>query len=54
MFDGDLDGVLNHSNILYMTSCLIEIAQFIYISNECTNSSPEVYANAILQIINQY
>ncbi len=31
-----------------MTSCLIEVAQFIYVSNIHVNTSPEIYANMIL------
>ncbi len=31
-----------------MTSCLIEVAQFIYVSNIRLNTSPEIYANMIL------
>ncbi len=31
-----------------MTSCLIEVAQFIYVPNIHINTSPEIYAEMIL------
>jgi len=31
-----------------MTSCLIEVAQFIYVDNIHINTSPEIYADIIL------
>ena len=48
VFDRDYDGILNRSDILYMTSCLIEVAQFTYVPNIHVNTSPEVYADMIL------
>ena len=49
VFDRDRDGVLNRSDIIYMTSCLIEVAQFVYIPNIHINISPEVYTDKILE-----
>ena len=48
VFDRDHDGILNRSDIIYMTSCLIEVAQFIYVPDIHINTSPEVYADKIL------
>ena len=48
VFDHDHDGVLNRSDIIYMTSCLIEVAQFVYVPNIHINTSPEVYTDQIL------
>lgn len=48
VFDRDYDGILNRSDILYMTSCLIDVAQFTYVPNIHINTSPEVYADRIL------
>jgi ubiquitin carboxyl-terminal hydrolase 6/32 len=32
-----------------MTSCLIDVARFVYVSNVYTNDSSEIYADMILQ-----
>ncbi|CAF2834191.1 unnamed protein product [Rotaria sp. Silwood2] len=45
VFDRDHDGVLNYSDIIYMTSCLIEIAQFVYASDMHVKTSHELYAD---------
>ncbi|CAF1339296.1 unnamed protein product [Rotaria sordida] len=47
VFDRDHDGVLNHSDIIYMTSCLIEVAQFVYASDMHIKTSRELYADMI-------
>ncbi|CAF4367314.1 unnamed protein product, partial [Adineta steineri] len=31
VFDRDHDGILNYSDVIYMTSCLIEVSQFVSI-----------------------
>ena len=48
MFDRDHDGILNRSDIIYMTTCLIEVAQFVYVPDIHINTSPEIYADQIL------
>ena len=48
VFDRDHDGILNQSDIHYMSSCLIEIAQYLYVENIHINTSPEIYANTIV------
>ena len=50
VFDRDHDGLLNHSDILYMSSCLTEVAQFIYISNP----SSEIYTDKILSKLEDF
>ncbi|CAM4750883.1 unnamed protein product [Rotaria magnacalcarata] len=47
VFDRDHDGVLSHSDIIYMTPCLIEVAQFVYVSDEHIKTSRELYAHMI-------
>ncbi|CAF1131929.1 unnamed protein product [Adineta ricciae] len=46
VFDRDHDGILNRSDILYMTSCLIEVAQFV--PHGQLDITPDEYADKIL------
>lgn len=46
MFDRDHDGVLNRSDILYMASCLTEVARLVPATH--VDMSPEQYAEKIL------
>ncbi|CAF1168615.1 unnamed protein product [Adineta steineri] len=48
VFDRDHDGILNYSDVIYMTSCLIEVSQFVSIPNIHSKTSPEVYTAEIL------
>ncbi|CAF1053304.1 unnamed protein product [Adineta steineri] len=48
VFDRDHDGILNYSDVTYMTSCLIEVSQFVSIPNIHSKTSPEVYTAEIL------
>lgn len=47
VFDRDYNGVLNLTDITYMTSCLIEVAQFVYVSDTRINTARELYTNMI-------
>ena len=49
MFDRDLDGRLNRSDIVHMSSCLIDVAQFVYVSGIHMNDSPDIFADDVLQ-----
>ncbi|CAF4440752.1 unnamed protein product, partial [Rotaria magnacalcarata] len=49
VFDRDHDGRLDRSDIVYMSSCLIDVAQFVYVLTIHMNDSPDIYADDILQ-----
>jgi hypothetical protein len=49
VFDRDHDGRLDRSDIVHMSSCLIDVAQFVYIFTVHMNDSPDLYAENILE-----
>ncbi|CAF4760386.1 unnamed protein product [Rotaria socialis] len=49
VFDRDHHGRLDRSDIVHMSSCLIDVAQFVYVLTIHMNDSPDVYADDILQ-----
>ncbi|CAF4722565.1 unnamed protein product [Rotaria sp. Silwood1] len=49
VFDRDHDGRLDRSDIVHMSSCLIDVAQFVYVLTIRMNDSPDMYADNILQ-----
>ncbi|CAF0968583.1 unnamed protein product [Rotaria sordida] len=49
VFDRDHDGRLDRSDIVHMSSCLIDVAQFVYVLTIHMNDSPDIYADNILQ-----
>ncbi|UJR27426.1 hypothetical protein I4U23_008715 [Adineta vaga] len=51
VFDRDHDGCLERSDIVHMSSCLIDVAQFVYVLSIHMNDSPDLYADNILQKI---
>ncbi len=48
VFDRDHDNRLDRSDIVHMSSCLIDVAQFVYVLGIHMNDSPDVYADDIL------
>jgi len=49
VFDRDHDGRLDRSDIVHMSSCLIDVAQFVYVLSIHMNDSPDIYADDILE-----
>ncbi len=49
VFDRDHDDRLDRSDIIHMSSCLIDVAQFVYILSIHMNDSPDIYADDILE-----
>ncbi len=49
VFDRDHDGCLDRSDIVHMSSCLIDVAQFVYMFTFHMNDSPDLYADNILE-----
>ncbi|CAF0809558.1 unnamed protein product [Adineta steineri] len=49
VFDRDHDGFLDRADIIHMSSCLIDVAQFVYVISIHMTDSPDIYADNILQ-----
>lgn len=49
VFDRDHDRHLDRSDVVHMSSCLIDVAQFVYALGVHMNDSPDVFADYIFE-----